>query len=84
LWDIKGRTFAADVQAPINGRTREDLAACFQMLWGDAVGELSDGDRKQFQRLCLRESPDFIAGRPDYYAFITYTLFSGRVPASSK
>jgi ubiquinone/menaquinone biosynthesis C-methylase UbiE len=81
LKEIRGRTFAADIQASADGRTRDDLAACFQMLWEKAAEELSDGDRKQFNRLCLQESPDFIAGRPDYYAFITYTLFSGRAPA---
>ncbi len=79
LKEIKGQTFVADVQAPIHGRTRNDLAACFQMLWGKAAEELADGDRRQFQKLCLQESRDFIANRPDYYAFITYTLFSGRV-----
>ena len=84
LKDIMGRTFAADVQAPINGQARDDLAACFQMLWGKAAEELADEDRMQFQRLCLQESRDFIADRPDYYAFITYTLFSGRVPARYK
>ena len=84
LKEIRGRTFVADVQAPINGRTRNDLAACFQMLWEKAAEELSDGDRMKFEQLCLQESPDFIADRPDYYAFITYTLFSVRVPASLK
>ena len=84
LKEIRGRTFVADVQAPINGRTRNDLAACFQMLWEKAAEELSDGDRMKFEQLCLQESPDFIANRPDYYAFITYTLFSVRVPASLK
>jgi len=81
LKEIRGRTFVADLQAPIHGQTRNDLAACFQMLWGKALPELADGDRKQFQRLCLLQSPDFIADRADYYAFVTYTLFSGRVPA---
>jgi len=79
LKDIMGRTFVADVQAPIHGRTRNDLAACFQMLWGKAAEELADEDRRQFQKLCLQKSRDFIANRPDYYAFITYTFFSGRV-----
>jgi len=79
LKDIMGRTFVAAVQAPIHGRTRNDLAACFQMLWGKAAEELADEDRRQFQKLCLQKSRDFIANRPDYYAFITYTFFSGRV-----
>lgn len=81
LKEVRGSTFVADVQVPINDRTRDDLAVCFQMLWGKAAQELSDGDRKQFERLCHLNSPDFIADRPDYYAFITYTLFSGRVAA---
>jgi demethylmenaquinone methyltransferase/2-methoxy-6-polyprenyl-1,4-benzoquinol methylase len=81
LKEIRGRTFAVDVQAPISGRTRNDLSACFQMLWGKAAEELSDGDRRQFQQLCLQESPDFIADRSDYYSSITCTLFSGQVAA---
>ena len=36
------------------------------------------------ERLCEKHSPDFIADRPGYYGFITYTLFSGRVPSSRK
>jgi hypothetical protein len=29
--------------------------------------------------LCRAESPDFILDLPEYYAFFTYSLFSGRV-----
>jgi hypothetical protein len=54
------------------------------MLWGRAMPELSDADRVQFERLCCINSPNFIADRPGYYAFITYTLFFGLVPSGLK
>lgn len=84
LEDIRGRTFVADLQTAVDSQARDDLAACFQMLWGRAMPELSDADRVQFERLCRKDSPDFIADRPGYYAFITYTLFSGLIPSRLK
>ena len=84
LEKIRGRTFAADLLSPVSGQARDDLAACFQMLWRRALTELSDADKIQFERLCSKDSPDFIADRPGYYAFITYTLFFGLVPSWQK
>jgi ubiquinone/menaquinone biosynthesis C-methylase UbiE len=74
------RTFAADVQAPLDDSMREALTASFQMLWGKAKPELSEKDWAELQRLCQPESADFILNLPDYYAFVTHSLFSGRVP----
>ncbi len=84
LEEIRGRTFVADLQAPFDSQARDDLASCFQMLWGRAMPELSEADIAQFNRLCHKSSSDFIADRPGYYAFITYTLFSGLVPFRPK
>jgi demethylmenaquinone methyltransferase/2-methoxy-6-polyprenyl-1,4-benzoquinol methylase len=84
LEEIQGRTFAADLLSPVSSQVRDDLAVCFQMLWGRTVPELSDADRMQFERLCGKESRHFIADRPGYYAFIAYTLFSGLVPSLPK
>jgi ubiquinone/menaquinone biosynthesis C-methylase UbiE len=84
LENIRGRTFVADLPPPIDCQARDDLAACFQMLWRRAMPELSDADRVQFERLCCINSPNFIADRPGYYAFITYTLFFGLVPSGLK
>ena len=84
LEEIKGGTFAADLLSPVSSQARDDLAACFQMLWKRALTELSDADKMQFERLCSKDSPDFIADRPGYYAFITYTLFFGLVPSCQK
>ena len=84
LEEIRGETFATDLLSPVSGQARDDLAACFQMLWRRALTELSDADKMQFERLCSKDSPDFIADRPGYYAFITYTLFFGLVPSCQK
>jgi demethylmenaquinone methyltransferase/2-methoxy-6-polyprenyl-1,4-benzoquinol methylase len=76
----KVRTFVADVQAPLDDAARNALTASFQMLWGKAESEVTPEDWTEFQRLCQPESPDFILNLPDYYAFITYSLFYGKVP----
>ena len=51
------------------------------MRWPGVRSELSDVDWADYQRLCREESPDFILNRTDYYAFFTYTMFSGLVAA---
>jgi len=73
------RTFVADVQAPLDDVARNALTATFQMFWGKAEPEVTPEDWAEFQRLCQPASPDFILNLPDYYAFITYSLFYGRV-----
>jgi demethylmenaquinone methyltransferase/2-methoxy-6-polyprenyl-1,4-benzoquinol methylase len=49
------------------------------MLWSVASPEATEADRLEYQRLCQPDSPDFILDLPEYYAFFTYTLFSGKV-----
>ena len=73
------RTFVADVHAPLDDAARNALTGSFQMFWGNAESEVTPQDWAEFQRLCQPGSPDFILALPDYYAFITYSLFFGRV-----
>jgi ubiquinone/menaquinone biosynthesis C-methylase UbiE len=80
LVDIEGRTFVADVQAPLNRDERLALASLFEMLWGMPQPGVSPEDWQEFQRLCHPGSPDYILDLPDYYAFFTYSLFQGKVP----
>jgi ubiquinone/menaquinone biosynthesis C-methylase UbiE len=75
----KVRTFVADVHAPLDDASRKALTATFQMLWEKAEQEVTARDWAEFHRLCHAESPEFILDLPDYYAFITYSLFYGRV-----
>ena len=75
------RTFAGDAHAPLTDDLRSALIALFQMRWKGVKSELRQEDWAAYQRLCLPESPDFILDHPDYYAFFTYSMFHGKVPA---
>jgi len=79
LVEPAARTFAVDAHAPLSHDVRNALAALLDMRWPGAEAELSEADRKEYVRLCLPDSPDFIVDHPDYYAFFTCTLFHGKV-----
>ena len=83
LSDIQVRTFVADIHPPLDDAAQRALAWIFQMLWGKTKPEVTPDDWSQFQRLCQSDSPDFIPNLPDYYAFITCSLFWGKVTKSS-
>jgi len=74
------RTFASDIRAPLDRETRLALKMVFEMFWDQAEPEVSPEDWAQYQRLCRPDSPGFILDVADYYAFITHSLFYGRVP----
>jgi ubiquinone/menaquinone biosynthesis C-methylase UbiE len=79
LDEPQARTLVADIHAPSDDAARDALTGSFQMLWGKAEPEVTPRDWARFQRLCQPGSPDLILDLPDYYAFITYSLFWGRV-----
>ena len=81
LEGIKAQTFVGEVQSPLTSGTRTALISLFEMLWGDPQPETSPEDWRQYQQLCVPESPDFILDIPDYYAFFIYSMFRGKVPA---
>ena len=73
------QTFVGDVHAPLGDDICSALISLFQMRWGEPQTELSQEDWEKYQRLSQPDSPDFILNLPDYYAFFTYSLFSGKV-----
>jgi demethylmenaquinone methyltransferase/2-methoxy-6-polyprenyl-1,4-benzoquinol methylase len=75
----KAQTFVGEVQAPLSTGQRIALISLFEMLWGVASPEATEADRLAYLRLCRADSPDFILNLPEYYAFFTYTVFSGIV-----
>jgi ubiquinone/menaquinone biosynthesis C-methylase UbiE len=81
LEEIKAQTFIGEVKSPLTNGERTALISLFDMLWGSPQPETSPEDWRQYQQLCKPESPDFILDIPDYYAFFTYSMFWGRVPA---
>ncbi len=80
LSDCRARTIAGDVQAPMDSGMREALTELFDMRWGSRRSGVTEEEWELYRRLCTPGSADFILDLPDYYAFFTYSLFSGRVP----
>jgi demethylmenaquinone methyltransferase/2-methoxy-6-polyprenyl-1,4-benzoquinol methylase len=80
LEQVQAQTFVGTVQAPLHPGERTALISLFDMLWGQPQPEVSQGDWKEYQRLCCPGSPDFILDIPGYYAFFTYSMFRGKLP----
>jgi demethylmenaquinone methyltransferase/2-methoxy-6-polyprenyl-1,4-benzoquinol methylase len=79
LVDAQAQTFVGEVQAPLSAECRVALTSLIEMLW-NVTAETPEADRADDrQRLCRAASPDFILHLPEYYAFFTYTLFTGTV-----
>ena len=53
------------------------------LRWPNVEEELIPEDRALYRRICLPESPEFILNRQDYYAFFTYSMFTGLAPGFS-
>lgn len=73
------RTFVSDIHAPLSPEMRNALTELFHMRWVEVHSEISPEDWREYQRLCREDSPDFILNVPEYYAFLTYSLFYGNV-----
>jgi hypothetical protein len=81
LQELTARTLGGDVHAPLPDDLRSAMIALFQMRWPGVESELAPQDLADYRRLCLPGSQDFIVDHPDYYAFFTYSMFRGKVPA---
>lgn len=79
LVELEAHTFVADVFAPLDDSIRDALLVTLQMFWADVEREVSREDWAEYNCLCQPESPDFILNNPDYYAFLTYTMFRGKI-----
>jgi ubiquinone/menaquinone biosynthesis C-methylase UbiE len=82
LEELSVQTFVRDAHAPLSGELRCALIDLLSQRWPGVESELTQEDWAEHQRLCLPESPDLIVDHPDYYAFITYSMFRGRVARS--
>lgn len=79
LKDPSVRTFTKDFHAPLDKDVRAALAALIEMRWGGANPGLSSSDWDRYQRLTQSDSPGNILDIPDYYAFVTVSLFCGTI-----
>lgn len=80
LVECCAHTLVGDVHAPLSELTREALVSLFEMWWNAPTSDASEKLRSAYERFCRPGSPEFVLDAPDYYAFFTYSMFSGRVP----
>jgi demethylmenaquinone methyltransferase/2-methoxy-6-polyprenyl-1,4-benzoquinol methylase len=73
-------TFAGEVHAPLSAELRQAMIALFVMRWPGVKAELIPADWAEYDRLCNPDSSDFIVNHADYYAFFTYSMFTGIDP----
>ncbi|MDD2619883.1 MAG: class I SAM-dependent methyltransferase [Syntrophomonadaceae bacterium] len=77
--DNRAQTFIRDICPPLKAEIIAAMTDLFNMRWGSIEKEVAPELWHDYQRLCRPDSPDFILKIPDYYAFFTYSVFSGRV-----
>ena len=80
LEEPKAKTFKGSACAPLSDEIYNALIELFEIRWINVKSELSEEDFIQYQRLCQPDSPEFILNIPGYYAFFTYSMFTGKVP----
>lgn len=73
------KTITESFNAPLSKKNRDALLSLIEMRWEGAENELSKKDMELFQELTNPDSPEFILDNQNYYAFVTYSVFTGRV-----
>jgi demethylmenaquinone methyltransferase/2-methoxy-6-polyprenyl-1,4-benzoquinol methylase len=79
LQDLNGRSFVADIQAPLDEETIEAVSSYFPMYWDRAKSEVPSDVWQEYERLCRPDSTDYILKLADYYGFLVITAFWGTV-----
>lgn len=69
---------AGTVQGPLDPEQRAAMLDLFFMRWGGSLGELGRSARAEYEALTRADSRTCILDEPDYAAFFTYTVFTGR------
>lgn len=77
--DNQAQTLVRDICPPLSAEIIAAMIDLFTMRWGSIEKEVAPELWHDYQRLCNPDSPDFILKAADYYAFFTYSVFSGRV-----
>lgn len=78
LGDLRARSYAGSIQAPLTDMKKEAVLSLIDMLWGDSGPPLSADERKFFDEITRPGSGKCILDSEGYYGFFVYTAFSGR------
>ena len=77
--NIKVKTFAADITAPLTGPVREGVAYLFNMFWGRSEQEAAPDILEKYKDITNPQSDNYILKNENYTVFLTYTMFCGEV-----
>lgn len=83
LTNIKTHTLVGEICAPLSDSIRKALISLFEMLWDKPKLGLHDRESTTFHKLTDPDSKDLILNRSNYYAFFTYTMFTGTVGSNA-
>uniref|UniRef100_UPI001A933904 hypothetical protein n=1 Tax=Methanolobus psychrotolerans TaxID=1874706 RepID=UPI001A933904 len=73
------KTFAADIQAPLDEQETEGITMLFDMFWAAAEKEVTEKVWEQYKKITNPESDEYILNDEDYTGLLTYTMFTGEV-----
>jgi demethylmenaquinone methyltransferase/2-methoxy-6-polyprenyl-1,4-benzoquinol methylase len=79
LENIRAKTFAADIRAPLDEQEREGIRMLFDMFWAAAEREVPERVWEEYQRITDPASGDYILDNESYAGFLTYTMYTGEV-----
>jgi demethylmenaquinone methyltransferase/2-methoxy-6-polyprenyl-1,4-benzoquinol methylase len=80
LVNIHSKTFAAQIQGPLDKPKQEGLTTLFNMFWGNSEKEVPKEIWSTYKNLADSESAQSILKKQNYNGFLTYTMFIGEVP----
>lgn len=75
--DIQCRTYAADIQGPLEEWQKQALYELVLMLWGDAESEVSAEVWDKLNSIIDLDSEECVFNLPHYSGYIIYSMFTG-------
>lgn len=79
LKNIRVKTFAADIQAPLSEEEKEGVVMLFNMFWAQAEQEVSEPVWMKYRNITSPDSDEYILNNEGYTGLLTYTMFMGEV-----
>ena len=80
LENIQTKTFAADINTPLNDLEKIGLHFLFDMFWGRCEPEVSKEIWGKYKDITTPGSEEYIVKQSGYAGLLTYTMFTGIVP----
>jgi ubiquinone/menaquinone biosynthesis C-methylase UbiE len=74
------QSYVAELHGPLSESQQEAVAFCCEMLWGGLEQHVSTQDWSLYKRLCRDTTDSCLFRQPDYYGYVIYTCFHGRIP----